>query len=343
MLPPSGIRTFLNWSRAAEWWEFKLLPCIMVAYGTSLHLGATPIDILPALGILLLALVPGALYVSLVNDLTDLADDARAGKHNRLAGSGRTVPLLLCLASLLAGGLVAWSLRDSPMILAVYAAGWIAYSLYSLPPFRLKTRGLAGAICDAVGANVAPSLLGSLLVARGLGVQLEAPWLAAVGVWSLCFGLRGIFWHQIGDLAADLRSGASTFVVRWGQAATMTIARLVVFPLEVVALGVWVAQTGLAAVLAGAIAIAAYAWLVHERLDRLGMCFTIVKPRPRSFILLHEVYDVFLPLAFLVVSLVWDWRALAVLGLHLVLFPMRWRQVVDDLVLLRDPRFQRRK
>src|SRR5687768_15009059 len=82
---PGPIR-FLEIVRAGEWWEYKLSPIFATFYATALLLGVPVVSLWPAALTLLLALVPGAAYVSVVNDLTDRADDAAAGKANRLSG-----------------------------------------------------------------------------------------------------------------------------------------------------------------------------------------------------------------------------------------------------------------
>src|SRR5687768_1369633 len=124
--------------RAGEWWEYKFVPILTLFYATAFLVGAPIASLWQGLLTLLLSLIPGAAYVSLVNDVTDIEEDAAAGKANRLAGRSRAF-IGLALAAAIAGGLAfAWLWRDDPLLLAAYLAAWIAYSLYSLPPVRLK-------------------------------------------------------------------------------------------------------------------------------------------------------------------------------------------------------------
>ena len=83
---PSFVARALALSRAGEWWEYKLVPIFGIFYATALYLKLPILWLWPAALTLLLALVPGAVFVSLINDLTDKAEDAAAGKRNRMAG-----------------------------------------------------------------------------------------------------------------------------------------------------------------------------------------------------------------------------------------------------------------
>lgn len=332
----------LRLGRFSEWWEYKFIPAILIGYLTALQAGATPWEIIAGLGILLLALLPGGAFVSLINDLTDRQDDAAAQKPNRQEGVNRAIIFALIALCLAAGGAIAWLLRDDPVAVAVYALGWLAFSLYSLPPFRLKNRGLAGIICDAIGAHLVPAVLAALLCARILGVEASLPWLSAVTVWALCYGLRGIVSHQIGDLAADRSSGARTFVARHGQRFATLCIRWLVFPLEFAAMLAMAIQGGMAAVIAVVVALSAYGWLIYERIDRFDMTVTIVNPVPRSTLMLHEFYDVLLPVALLLAASFLQPATLLLLPVQFLLFPVRIRQLANDIIKLSDSRYERR-
>src|SRR5207253_754828 len=62
--------------RAEEWWEYKLVPILTAFYATALVLGVSVISLWSAALSLLLAIVPAAVYASLINDLTARRDDA---------------------------------------------------------------------------------------------------------------------------------------------------------------------------------------------------------------------------------------------------------------------------
>jgi hypothetical protein len=332
-----------QWLRASDWWEFKLLPVLAIAYLTALRTGHSPTSALPALLWLFAALLPGAAFVSLLNDLTDRADDRAANKANRLANVHGFFPMVLMAFCLAAGAVWAWAWRSQPVIVAAFASGWTAYLLYSLPPFRLKKRGLAGLLCDAVGANLVPALLSALLVGNHFAAPKSGLWLAAVAIWALCWGLRGIIWHQIADEANDRVGGVRTWVVRVGEDRAARTARNVIFPIEFVAICSAIAWSGLYASTSAAIGLAFYLGLVRERLDRFDTALTIARAGPRKAMFLHEYYDVVLPLVLLLAASFIDPRALFLLGAQVILFPRRLQQVVHDVMKLRDPQFKSRR
>lgn len=332
-----------RWLRASDWWEFKLLPVLAVAYAASLRAGETPADSVPALLWLLAALLPGAAYVSLLNDLTDRADDRAASKPNRLADVHQIFPSLVLALCLTAGLAWAWAWRSEPSIVATFAAGWIAYFLYSMPPIRLKTRGFPGLICDSIGANLVPALLAALLVSWHFSAPVSAPWLAAVAIWALCWGLRGIIWHQIADASNDRIGGVRTWVARVGEDQAVRAARRLIFPIEFLAICFAIAWSGLLAAAAAAGGFIVYLCVVRERLDRFDTSLTIARAGPRTTMLMHEYYDVLLPIALLVAASLVDPANLALLAVQAILFPRRIGQFIDDVLKLRDPQFKSRR
>jgi len=326
-----SIRKHLESIRAAEWWEYKLVPIFAAFYGTALLLEVPVSTLWPAALTVLLSLVPGAAYVSVINDFTDRDDDARAGKPNRLTGrSGWYVALLLGLTSS-AGLVFVYLWRGDRLLLSAYLAAWLAYSLYSLPPFRWKARGILGVVADASGAHLFPTTVAVVLAFRGAGREIDVRWLTAVALWSLAYGFRGILWHQLIDVENDRKSSVRTFVERHSPMLAARIGTFVAFPLEMLALLAMLImlKSPLPYLLLGF-----YALLVWLRVRSWQMNIVIVMPRPRFLIFLHEYYDVFLPFAILVASSLRhpsDWIAVAI---HLILFRRRPLQSLDDAVRL---------
>src|SRR3954452_19684201 len=118
--------TVLQAIRAAEWWEHKLAPLLGTGYATAFLLGASLLDSAPALLLALAALVSGATFVSLLNDLTDIEADRAAAKPNRAAGRPRATSLAAVAACVIAGGaLAAAAWRDDAAVLLLYAGAWI--------------------------------------------------------------------------------------------------------------------------------------------------------------------------------------------------------------------------
>ncbi|HEX8224159.1 MAG TPA: UbiA family prenyltransferase [Allosphingosinicella sp.] len=330
-----GIRLALA-MRAGEWWEFKIVPILAIFYATSLLAGASILSLAPGLLLLLAALVPGAVYVSVLNDLTDRDEDARAGKANRIAGAPAWLAWVAIAPAVAAGLAIAWYWRGDPLLLGCYLAAWISFTLYSLPPFRLKVRGAAGLAADAAGAQLFPTLVAVLLAFRGVGVPVDPLWLLAAGVWAFAHGLRGILWHQLLDSGADEAAGVRTFVQRVPRARAVALGNYVVWPAELAALTLLLWKLGSAGPLIG---LLLYALLARQRLRIFRLRPIVVEPQPRYLVLLQEYYTLFLPLSLLVEAALRRPADGVILIAHLILFPVALSTAVRDVWKLRRSGF----
>ncbi len=268
---------------------------------------------------LLLAIVTAAIYASLINDVTDLSGDLAAGKRNGVAGRSRSMVAALVTLAVGAGFLFAWRWRDDAALLWCYLATWLAFSLYSLPPFRFKGRGAAGVLYDAAGEQLFPALVAVFLACRGAQRAMSGAWVASVAVWALTFGLRGIVWHQLSDADNDRAAGVRTFARRHPRAAA-GIGTFIVFPLELGALAAMLWQIGGAWPPAFLVLYVLYAVRSARRWRTAPV---IVVPKPRYFIVLQQFYSDLFPVALLITASVRDRRDLVVLVAHLLLFPRR--------------------
>jgi len=319
-------------ARAGEWWEYKLVPIYAMFYATALVAGLPLHTLWPAALLLLIAVGAGAVYVSVLNDVADLQEDLAAGKPNRVAGRSRAFVALLLAVPIAVGLLVAWNWRADPLRLLPYLAAWIAFTLYSLPPVRLKARGVAGVLADAAGAHLFPTLVAVVIVLRFGGVEPNPIWLAATSLWAFAYGLRGILWHQLLDAEADRAAAVDTFVQRCGRDRAVALARFVIFPVELCAFSVVFSQMPSWLPL---LFLGFYLLLVRKKLHVFQMQAVIVEPRPRYLIILHEYYDLFLPLS-LLLACAWRWPLdLAALFIHFLLFPRRLLHTLRDLWKLR--------
>lgn len=318
--------------RADEWWEYKLAPILAAMYATALTLDVAVSAIWPALLVALAALVPGAAYVSLINDATDREDDLAAGKPNRLANRSMTYAGVLIATTVAVGLVLSLLWRRDPLLLPLYLAAWLAFSLYSLPPFRWKARGILGVIADASGAHLFPTLVAVVIVFRWADRPVSAPWMAAAGAWAFMNGLRGILWHQLSDAEHDRRAVVRTFAQRHDARGIARFGTFVIFPIELAGLAgmLWQMRSVIPVIF-----LALQLRLMVVRLRIWKMHAVIVAPKPQFLIVLHEYYDGFLPIAVLCAS---AWRHpadLLVLAIHLLLFSNRIRQAARDAVKLR--------
>lgn len=198
-------------------------------------------------------------FGQLLNDLTDVSQDLRSGTQNLVARRGVVARIALFAAALAVGLAPWWWLPTTPAIAALLAAEYLLFALYSLPPFRLKNRGILGPVADALYGYVVPNAVAVLLFA-GLG-DVASPGLgdgaspalesgvspllvAAIAAWSFIFGLEQILHHQLVDATRDRVDGMRTFVVVRGWRPAFEVLLRVVLPLE------WIAFVALLAAIA---------------------------------------------------------------------------------------------
>lgn len=303
--------------RAGTWWEYKTPVVLGVAYATAMAGGVPFSRFWPAILAIVAALVPLASYVCVINDITDERDDARAGKSNRMVGippAFKIAWLLACLAGGCIAGLTCF--RGNPAAAGLYAANWLAFTLYSVPPIRLKARGLAGVLADAAGGTLLPAIWSALIA----DAFVSPAFLTTVAAWAGAFGLRGILYHQAGDLECDRDAGVGTLAVRLGPER---VAWLVApfFLLEIAAFGriVWLAHLGYAVPL-----FLVYAICQAAMWSFLQTHTVLVLPRERHRFAMLKYYQLWFPLAGLLEWVAADTRAIAAIAAHLVLFPETW-------------------
>jgi UbiA prenyltransferase family len=312
-------RNLIGLIRADQWWEYKLVPILSTFYATALVLHVALSSVWVGVLSLLVAIVAAAIYASVLNDLTDLPADLEAGKRNGVAGRSRAMVATLVALAVGAGVFFAGVWRDDAPLFSCYLATWLAFSLYSLPPLRLKARGAAGLLCDAAGEQLLPSLVAVFLAGRDAHRAVSGAWAASVAVWALSYGLRGIVWHQLTDVDNDRAAGVWSFARRHPRAAPV-IGTFVVFPLEIGALAAMLWQIGSAWPPAFLVLYLLYAARSARRWQTSPV---IVVPKPQCFIVLHQFYTDLFPVALLIAASVRDRRALIVLAAHLLLFPRR--------------------
>jgi len=261
--------------KAYKWWDSE--PPVMLAlvyYELSLaRLSGRFGDALAAIALFLVATLGIAGFGHLLNDLCDREEDRRSATHNMTAM--RTPSQLLGFFALLL--LLSWLpwlwLPASPYVLGALLAEFSLFFAYSVPPLRLKGRGLLGAVADGLYAYTIPVLV-SLLVFARFGHLKVSPWLVAVvSTWTLTVGLRWVLVHQLQELSRDQRSGVETFAVRRGWRPTVHFLVFRLLPVEAALLVLTVLVLGRDDVLltVGFAAYLAVQITVHRRRGRLPM------------------------------------------------------------------------
>jgi len=278
----------------------------------------------------LLALIACASYVSVLNDLTDAEDDQTSGKLRRWPGESRIYPALLLAACVSAGSgfLIVW--HGDKLLFYAYLLCWLAFTLYSAPPFRLKVRGIWGVLADASGAHLFPMLFAVVLVYHWNRSEATTEWIILIALWSFAAGVRGILRHQLEDAVHDRKIGLRTFACLHGTKAAERL--------------------GLLALLLESAAFAAMLWLTHNALASLflifyglfalirrrflGISLTVLKPGPAYRMTMAEYYIVLYPVAYLLTASWQQPSALLLLLFHGVLFPRQCLSLVHDVVAM---------
>ena len=303
--------------RLQDWWDYKLSVIVLVFAATALELRVSLAQLWPTALLLLLALVVGAVFASIINDLTDAVEDAVAGKPNVVSRLPRGVPQVLLAITMMIGAGLIWLWRDASLVILAYLGAWLAFAAYSVRPVRLKARAGYGVVAMGFGEAALPSLFAAALCGHAAARPLDPVWLGAVAVWSFGHGLRAILWHQLGDEAADRHAAVDTFVQRRGAKVVQSIALCLVLPAE---------AAGLAALLVWmdsalpVLALALYLLMLALRIRIWREVAVVVVPAPRHILLLQDYYLVFLPIS-AGLALAWQHPVdAAALAVFLVLF-----------------------
>jgi 4-hydroxybenzoate polyprenyltransferase len=298
------------------WWEHKLSPILATVYATA-ALSRIPFPSLwPVVALALPALIVCASYVSVLNDLTDAKDDQASGKSGRWPGGTRVYPALLLAGCMAAGGafLIVW--RKDALLFYAYLLPWLAFTLYSAPPFRLKVRGIWGVLADASGAHLFPTLFAVVLVYHWSRGEATTQWTILIALWAFAAGVRGILWHQLEDAVNDRKIGLHTFVCLHG---TKTAERLglLAFLLEFAAflIMLWLTRNALTLLF-----LILYGLFAFVRRRLLGIGLTVIKPARASRMAMAEYYIVLYPLAYLLTASLQHPSALWLVLFHGILF-----------------------
>lgn len=317
-----------NIIRSQEWWGYKLPPLLALGYATTLMSDVPLYKVSLHLFFLLSSLVVGAIYVSVINDITDLEEDLASGKSNRIEKVPEKFRWLIPAACILIGLIFGYFLYPDLRSCFLYLCSWIVFSLYSIKPIRLKNRGILGVFADASGSHVFTSLLMVSSMTYVTHQTINWNWFAATGVWSLCYGLRGILWHQFSDRENDMKVNLNTYASRV-EPLTFKNKEIGIMVIEAISLLVMLYQLSMILTI---IALFFYFILVFVRIRLYKTSLVLIlsiKDRPIQ-ILMADYYQIFLPLSLLITAFASDTFNLIVLIVHIFLFPYPIKFVVFD-------------
>lgn len=323
---------FLKFTRYSEWWEYKMVPILSVAYLTTISIHQPLKTALPRIGLLFTALIVGAIYVSVLNDITDIHEDAVANKRNTMAKISPWVQAAILLSCLLFGAFVISLLYPDIPSMIFGTLTYVIFTLYSVKPIRLKKRGIWGVLCDASGAHLFPSLVMAVDLMFYFGQKCNFILVVAIGVWAFSYGLRGILWHQFSDKENDIKSGTNTFAVNTDVTKFKPI-ETGIFIVETIALIILLLQVANVYIIIGLLLYLFFVLLRRYVLFYKIFIILVRKDTPHQ-IIMNEYYFVFLPLSLLLsnaVSYTFGWVLVIA---HIVLFPAKITAVLKDFFIM---------
>lgn len=219
--------------RLHHWWIGKIPPALAVVY-LALSRDVHAFDVLVVVRDIALFLVSclgigGFGY--LLTDAFDVEEDRRSGKDNGWAALEPGARAALVALLLLAAWLPWRWLPHAPVAATLIALEFLLFGVYAVPPMRLKERGFAGIVIDALYAHVLPTMVVWVAFSSvPLGADVLTP--ALLATWMLLMGIRHLARHQHDDLDRDRIAGVRTFAVGRGREATMRVLAGRVLPLE---------------------------------------------------------------------------------------------------------------
>lgn len=324
------ISNLLNFTRHSEWWEYKLVPLLAISYATMQVSQLEWEAVNQKLLFSLLAIVIGAIYVSVINDITDINEDRIAGKVNRMASIAPIYRMTIVAVCLALGIFCGCLIYPDILGLFFYIMAWIAFSIYSIPPVRLKKRGIWGVLCDAMGAHLFPTLFIVSTLAPLTNSTTSLWWYFVVGIWSFAYGLRGILWHQFFDRDNDLKSGTNTLASKQNprdfvpQEASIFIIEVTAYSAIFIAtLNIWTAA---------ALVIYIVLVLIRTVSFKYRISLIITPTGVPHQILMNDLYLVFFPLSLLLTLAIAHPNGWIYLCGHLLLFPRKTILVVYDIM-----------
>lgn len=321
---------FLSFTRHSEWWEPKIIPLLSVGYLVICLNGYSWAASIGRLLFLILSIIIGAVYVSIINDASDIKEDRAAGKKNRMEKlAGWQIALIIVSCGCI-GVYCGYRIYPDTRSLLFYILSWIVFSLYSFYPFRLKERGIWGVLADSTGAHLFPTLLIACNLVYFSGDTPSLSWTILTGIWAFSFGLRGILWHQFYDRENDTVARINTFASRI-EPDRFRFRESLIFTVEIICFSLMIYEIANIWLL---LSVLFYILLVIIRKKALNITTIIIltsKDQPFR-IILHDFYLLFFPLAILVSIAIHQPYGWILLCVHFLLFPRPVYDVARDLL-----------
>jgi 4-hydroxybenzoate polyprenyltransferase len=226
----------LHLIRFSDWWlnivprYLGLIYILILCYDLPLYSG------FKTLFLFFLLLIFTASFAYLLNEVTDLKDDLKAGKNNSTAQLKPAAKLFYLLFFMILSFSPWLFLPASILNFSLFCLQFFLLILYSVKPFRLKRFPIPGVMLDAFYNNVVILfvIITTLTVIADRSGQVNYFLMADVFAWAFLKGLRGILLHQVFDRKPDRIANNSTFVTKFGPMRTVFWINRLILPLEII-------------------------------------------------------------------------------------------------------------
>lgn len=303
-------------------YKFSTIFCSLYVVLFLGHAGGNKILWYIFISILLSMGIAGMGYV--LNDYHDYHDDIKNGKQNLFINFSKATSILLVACFLFLSVFPWFILPFDRFSLLFISLEFILFIVYALPPFRLKERGLAGVVTDALYAQVVPCVLAVYTYSKIVShISVTVLFLLLYVVWLILMGIRNILNHQIEDYDNDMNSQTQTFVTAHSVHKSKTWVMHLIVPFEWLLfflLLFFLPETRHLFLYAYILYISAY--LLKERVSKNAPLFSDFNVR-YDFInkqLLNEFYEIHLPLLLLCYFSFYQPFFIWILSLNLLLF-----------------------
>ncbi len=295
--------------RWEEWYDSKLPLLAATAYCLVMRY---PLSWPDAAARYSLSIIFCALFLAYgyaINDYSDLKVDKLAGKKKLIAEIPRINSLVLLTILVLLGIIVLLPYFHNRKVIVGVVLCYMLGTVYSLPPIRLKERGIAGLLGSAIAQRSLPALV--------IAAVWDSVNIVAIGWAFLGFlvGIRYILIHQYQDIGADIKSGVHTFAkknpavivqsIRWILMAEIVTVLLLTFPIVL-------SRTGFLIIIAGYVLYSVWSYSLYKRF--IGV------PSLTSFshVPLADLYIIFLPIGLLLFLSIDDIKWLPFVALEIL-------------------------
>ena len=303
--------------RIKDWWgKASLLMGMIYLFTARYHISFE--NLLPLAVLSLVTIAGFASMGYLFNDLFDIEKDAIAGKRNFLAGKRWFFVVALFLISSALVLAPWWFLPKTSFSFLLIGLQILLFIIYSAPPMRLKERGMAGIVTDALYAHGLPTFLAAYTYALAADFAFPTADTFILFAWQVLAGVRNILIHQADDLDADKKSGSKNFVAL----LTPSKFRSVLKWLTVVELALATAFFGfllttnawfaLCLVIILLLALADFSFFAEGDTSRF------LKSTRKFFP--NNIYEKWLPVTYLMVLAIGDIRFALLLIIHVAIF-----------------------